>query len=114
MPSASCGQKPCRTASPQRLTTRSGKIEYQPSFSADGKKLLYTTWSDEKQGTIVERDLASGSERARSPQSRVSTTAALFARWLEDRLCRSTSGSSLTGNLNSGETGHLSHAGRGR
>ncbi len=49
---------------PTRLTTLEGVYEYQPSFSADGNKLLYTTWSDAGLVTIRERDLASGSDRA--------------------------------------------------
>lgn len=48
---------------PQRLTAIADGYEYQPSFSADGGKLLYTRWSDKSLGSIVERDLASGSER---------------------------------------------------
>ncbi|HVJ61957.1 MAG TPA: amidohydrolase, partial [Tahibacter sp.] len=51
---------------PQRLTSASGAFEYQPSFSADGRKLVYTTCSDAKQGAIVERDLAGGAERTLS------------------------------------------------
>jgi Tol biopolymer transport system component/imidazolonepropionase-like amidohydrolase len=48
---------------PQRLTAANGVFEYQPGFSPDGSKLLYTTWSDAAMGAIVERDLVSGSER---------------------------------------------------
>jgi Tol biopolymer transport system component len=63
----SCGERRCRwpAAAPHQ---RSGVFEYQPSFSADGSKLLYTTWSDATDGRIVERDLASGSERKLSTQ----------------------------------------------
>lgn len=49
---------------PQRLSASQGVYEYQPSFSPDGRKLLYTTWNDADLVTIRERDLASGSERA--------------------------------------------------
>jgi len=48
---------------PQRLTTDTANFEYQPSFSADGRKLLYTRWNDQDLVRVVERDLASGSER---------------------------------------------------
>lgn len=41
---------------PERLTNNSGVYEYQPSFSADGRRLLYTTWSDEGLGAIWLRD----------------------------------------------------------
>lgn len=89
---------------PQRLSNASGIFEYQPAFSADGRKLLYTTWSDEKQGHIVERDLAAGSER-------VLTSAPGFyysPRYSPDGrsvVWSKQSGSSLTGSLNSGEGG---------
>lgn len=48
---------------PRRLTSAEGRFEYQPSFSPDGRKLLYTTWSDEAMGAIHELDLASGQSR---------------------------------------------------
>ena len=49
---------------PSRLTADSTNFEYQPSFSHDGRKLLYTTWSDETLASIHELDLASGQSRA--------------------------------------------------
>jgi Tol biopolymer transport system component len=48
---------------PQRLTGSSGVHEYQPSFSADGRTLLYTTWSDEAQGAIHAMDAGGGRSR---------------------------------------------------
>ncbi len=89
---------------PQRLTSDASRFEYQPSFSADGRKLLYTTWSDAGQGAIVERDLASG-------QVRTLTTKPGFyygPKYSRDGarvVYAKTSGSSLTGNLNAGEEG---------
>ncbi|MBN8481235.1 MAG: PD40 domain-containing protein [Xanthomonadales bacterium] len=89
---------------PQRLTGDAAVAEYQPAFSADGRKLLYTTWSDAKQGAIVERDLASG-------QTRVLTTkpgfyyAPKYSRDGSRIVYAKTAGTSLTGNLNSGEGG---------
>lgn len=53
---------------PQRLTGDDSRFEYQPSFSADGRKLLYTTWSDQAQGAIVELDLASQQTRTLSTE----------------------------------------------
>ncbi|MCX7563898.1 amidohydrolase family protein [Xanthomonadaceae bacterium XH05] len=53
---------------PQRLTASTGVSEYQPSFSPDGRKLLYTRWSDAELVQIIERDLASGSERTITTQ----------------------------------------------
>lgn len=49
-----------------RLTSEQNVFEYQPSFSRDGRKLLYTTWNDKDQGQIREMDLASGSIRTLS------------------------------------------------
>jgi Tol biopolymer transport system component len=89
---------------PVRLASESAKSEYQPAFSADGKKLLYTTWSDEAQGAILERDLATG-------QTRTITAKPGFyygPRYSRDGsqiVYAKTSGGSITGNLNSGETG---------
>ncbi|UXI68657.1 amidohydrolase family protein [Tahibacter amnicola] len=89
---------------PQRLATRNDIFEYQPRFNADGSKLLYTTWSDEKQGAIVERDLRSGSERTLTSAPGFYYSPAFspdgkYVVWSKQ------SGSSLTGSLNSGETG---------
>ncbi len=89
---------------PQRLTSRSDAFEYQPSFSADGKKLLYTTWSDAKQGAIVERDLASGSERVLTSQPGFYYSPR-YSRDGSKIVWSKQSGSSLTGSLNSGEQG---------
>jgi len=43
----------------QRLTASEDR-EYLPSFSADGKKILFISWTDESLGKIVEKDLISG------------------------------------------------------
>lgn len=48
---------------PVRLTQDNTNFEYQPSFSADGKKILYTTWSDAKQSNIRELDLTTGAAK---------------------------------------------------
>jgi Tol biopolymer transport system component/imidazolonepropionase-like amidohydrolase len=53
---------------PKRLTQDAANFEYQPAFSPDGRKLLYTTWSDEKMGAIRELDLATGQSRALTTQ----------------------------------------------
>lgn len=45
---------------PERLTSNQNLYEYQPSFSADGRKLLYTTWSDDALGAIYVRDAGGG------------------------------------------------------
>jgi len=37
---------------PQRLTKQNDNLEFEPSFSPDGKELVYVTWNDETSGTI--------------------------------------------------------------
>ncbi|HET9032511.1 MAG TPA: amidohydrolase family protein [Dokdonella sp.] len=89
---------------PKRLTADANHFEYQPSFSADGNKMLYTTWSDAEQGRIVEHDFATNSARILTPKPgfyygpRYSNDGSRI-------VYAKTSGSSLTGNLNSGQSG---------
>lgn len=47
---------------PKRLTKRDGAWELYPSFSRDGRKLVYVTWNDQLQGQVIVRDLRSGKE----------------------------------------------------
>ncbi len=56
-------QRRLPNGTPERLTQSQNVFEYQPSFSPDGRKLLYTTWNDADLSMLIERDLASGSER---------------------------------------------------
>lgn len=44
---------------PERLTNGTD-FEFEPSFSPDGKSVVYTTWSDEFKGAIKKADLKSG------------------------------------------------------
>jgi imidazolonepropionase-like amidohydrolase len=89
---------------PTRLTADESHFEYQPSFNANGSKMLYTTWSDADQGRILEHDFASGTTRTLTshpgfyygPRYSPDGARIVYAK---------TSGSSLTGNLNSGEAG---------
>lgn len=88
----------------ERLTSNQGVYEYQPSFSADGRKLLYTTWSDAGLVTIRELDLVSAADRA------VTTEQGFYygPSYAQDgtRIVYSkTGGGGLTGSLWSGERG---------
>ncbi|RUO18422.1 amidohydrolase [Aliidiomarina iranensis] len=47
----------------QRLTEQTERFEQFPSFSRDGRYLVYTTWHDQEQGQVVVRDLQNNSER---------------------------------------------------
>ncbi|WNJ19785.1 amidohydrolase family protein [Pontibacter sp. G13] len=42
---------------PERITSWEGFYEFEPSFSEDGKTLLFTTWSDIEKGAIWKLDL---------------------------------------------------------
>ncbi|MGY3266809.1 amidohydrolase family protein [Lysobacter sp. HA35] len=57
-------RKTLPNGTPERLTSNTGVYEYQPSFSANGSKLLYTTWSDNDLSAIWLRD-ANGSGAGR-------------------------------------------------
>lgn len=89
---------------PSRLSKIEGRFEYQPSFSRDGQRLLFTTWTDAEQGHLHELDLKTGEER------RLSQTPGFYysPRYNADGskvLWSKQSGSSLTGALNSLELG---------
>lgn len=49
-------KKELPNGTPQRLTSGSS-FEFEPSFSPDGRHLVYVTWSDEYMGTIQRLDL---------------------------------------------------------
>jgi Tol biopolymer transport system component/imidazolonepropionase-like amidohydrolase len=55
--------RPVSGGKPSALTSSDADFEYQPSFSPDGRKLLFTRWNDAELVRVVERDLASGTER---------------------------------------------------
>ena len=98
-------RKPLPGGRPARLTASSGVYEYEPSFSADGRQLLYTTWSDEGLGAIHVRP-ASGSGAGRKltqdpgfyyhPRFSPDGRHVVYAR---------SSGGGLTGSLWSGDRG---------
>ncbi|MEB0139324.1 MULTISPECIES: amidohydrolase family protein [unclassified Undibacterium] len=46
----------------RRLTQQNDHFEFFPSFSRDGKRVVYTTWDDEKTGSVRMFDIASGKE----------------------------------------------------
>jgi Tol biopolymer transport system component/imidazolonepropionase-like amidohydrolase len=87
-------------SNPVRLTQDNANFEYQPSFSADGKKILYTTWSDATQSNVRELDLITGVSRTLNTepgfyyQPRYSPNGQTI-------VYVKSGGSSLTGSLNS-------------
>ena len=46
----------------KRLTTQNDHFEYFPKFSRDGQRVAFTTWDDEKFGSVRVIDLKSGKE----------------------------------------------------
>ena len=49
---------------PERLT-KGTDFEFEPSFSTDGKMLVYTTWNDTEAGAIYQLDLLHGAQPVR-------------------------------------------------
>ena len=47
---------------PKRLTRQDTHFEYFPKFSRDGQRIVFTTWNDEKLGSVRTIDLKSGKE----------------------------------------------------
>ncbi len=45
---------------PQRLTSQSSNFESEPSFSSDGKSIVYVTWNDENLGAIYKIPITGG------------------------------------------------------
>lgn len=49
---------------PRRLTKQTDHLEFYPSFSRDGQSIVYTTWDDEKLGSIRVAPVRGGEGRA--------------------------------------------------
>ncbi|MBC3808758.1 PD40 domain-containing protein [Undibacterium seohonense] len=47
---------------PRRLTKQTDHFEYFPQFSRDGQTVVFTTWNDEKLGSVRALDLRTGQE----------------------------------------------------
>ena len=90
---------------PQRLTGNEGLYEYQPSFSADGRKLLYTTWSDEALGAIYVRDAGGGGMGRRLTDEKGFYYGPKFSPDGRRIVYTKSGGGGLTGSLWSGDRG---------
>ncbi len=55
-------EKALPNGQPRRLTRQVENFEFFPSFSRDGKELVFVTWNDEKLGSVRKLDLTSGRE----------------------------------------------------
>jgi imidazolonepropionase-like amidohydrolase/Tol biopolymer transport system component len=49
-------------AAPSRVTTQDEHFEFFPSFSRDGRELVYVSWHDVRQGAVRRLELATGRE----------------------------------------------------
>lgn len=90
---------------PERLTSNDGVYEYQPSFSADGRKLLYTTWSDAGMGAIYVRDAHGGGAGKRLTQEKGFYYGPRFSPDGRRIVYSKSGGSGLTGSLWAGDKG---------
>lgn len=52
---------------PRRLTTASDRFEFFPSFSRDGREIVFVAWNDQSLGTVRKLQLASGRETILTP-----------------------------------------------
>ncbi len=59
---------------PKRITKAKDVFEFEPSFSPDGKDLVYVTWSDEDFGTINKLNVQSGKSSQLSKQKGIYRT----------------------------------------
>jgi Tol biopolymer transport system component/imidazolonepropionase-like amidohydrolase len=53
---------------PRRLTRQTDHFEFYPSWSRDGRSIVYVTWSDEKLGTVRVAPAAGGEGRTVTPK----------------------------------------------
>jgi imidazolonepropionase-like amidohydrolase/Tol biopolymer transport system component len=54
-------------SAPKRLTSAGDRFEFFPSFSRDGKEVVFVAWNDESLGTVRKLDVASGRETVITP-----------------------------------------------
>jgi imidazolonepropionase-like amidohydrolase/Tol biopolymer transport system component len=66
-------QKKLPKGKPTRLT-EDKELEFEPSFSPDGKEIVYVTWTDEEKGAIKIRNLGTGATRTLTPQKGIYRT----------------------------------------
>ncbi|MCF7222177.1 amidohydrolase family protein [Marilutibacter chinensis] len=90
---------------PERLTSNANVHEYQPSFSPDGRQLLYTTWSDAGMGAIYVRSADGGGSGRRLTQEKGFYYGPRFSPDGRRIVYSKSGGGGLTGSLWSGDRG---------
>jgi imidazolonepropionase-like amidohydrolase/Tol biopolymer transport system component len=56
------------SGTPRRVTRQTDEFEFYPSWSRDGKSIVYVTWSDEKFGSVRVAPASGGEGRAVTPK----------------------------------------------
>ena len=57
-------KKALPNGTPQRITTQTKDFEFEPSFSTDGKQLVYVSWNDANYGAVRTVPIAGGPSKA--------------------------------------------------
>ncbi|UCF68508.1 MAG: PD40 domain-containing protein [Acidobacteriota bacterium] len=60
--------KDLASGKPRRLTDQNEHFEFYPSFSRDGKQIVYTTWDDEQLGSVRVVGVGGGASRVLTPE----------------------------------------------
>ena len=96
--------KDLQIGTPYRLTNDNSKFEFHPSFSADGKFITFTTWSDESKGAVWKSDL-SGKNIIKLTTESGHFTEPSFSNDGKKIIYRKIGGDNLRGLTNTRETG---------
>jgi len=89
---------------PQRMATDDTRFEFEPSWARDGRRVVFTTWTDEGLGRVVVRELGSGAEIVLTTQPG-HYVEPVFSTDGEHVVYRKTSGGGIVSPLWSRETG---------
>lgn len=54
---------------PRRVSSARDRFEYYPSFSRDGREIVFVSWNDAQFGRVIKRELASGRETVLTPEA---------------------------------------------
>jgi Tol biopolymer transport system component/imidazolonepropionase-like amidohydrolase len=96
--------RPLPNGVPKRVTRDEKNIEMFPSFSPDGKWLVYSTWNDAEMGTI-QKVRIDGSNQTKLTPTKGTYIEPSFSPDAKRIVYRKTGGSGLRGNLFNKETG---------
>lgn len=69
-------KKTLPNGTPQRITSQNDDFEFEPSFSADGQRLVYVTWNDENYGSIRSVSINGGTSQKLTQEKAIYRTPA--------------------------------------